>query len=231
MRKSKQIAEDMRLAMMMANQLSKQIDKAEKAGASECKKKKAAEVAIAPRAAAAPSGLSPVATPSKKPRREDSAATSPPHSGPGPNEISFLLQWGTVIQPGHAFQKPVFDPAMMDGRWLACPSDFQIGQVLRFAQEFLPVIEPGQKAIYTARCRGMKICNSITLLQLSQRIWDPSFGVLTLVVSPEEPCPSPMQASMLLERNPSLVPMQNLAILEEKLTSDGCDLQLEEVKV
>jgi hypothetical protein len=29
-RKSKQIAEDMRLAMMMANQLSKQIDKAEK---------------------------------------------------------------------------------------------------------------------------------------------------------------------------------------------------------
>jgi hypothetical protein len=40
-----------------------------------------------------------------------------------------------------------------------------------------------------------------------------------------------MQASMLLERNPSLVPMQNLAILEEKLTSDGCDLQLEEVKV
>jgi hypothetical protein len=29
-RKSKQIAEDMRLAMMMASQLSKQIDKAEK---------------------------------------------------------------------------------------------------------------------------------------------------------------------------------------------------------
>ena len=31
-RKSKQIAEDMRLAMMMASQLSKQIDKAEKVG-------------------------------------------------------------------------------------------------------------------------------------------------------------------------------------------------------
>jgi hypothetical protein len=117
--------------------------------------------------------------------RFSSAAESPSFIGPGPNDISFLLQWGTVIQPGHAFQKPVFDPAMMDGRWLVCPNFFQIGQVIRFAQEFLPSIEQGQKAVYTARCRGMKICNSITLLQLSQRIWDASFGVLTLVVSPE----------------------------------------------
>ncbi len=91
-RKSKQIAEDMRLAMMMANQLSKQIDKAEKvkdvirvyracrfltvlyqAGASECRKKKAAaEAAVTPRSAAAPAAHSPVVTPSKKHKREDS---------------------------------------------------------------------------------------------------------------------------------------------------------------
>jgi hypothetical protein len=90
-----------------------------------------------------------------------------------------------VIKPGRAFQKPVFDPAMMDARLLSCPINFQIGQVIRFAQEFLPPIEAGQKVVYTARCRGIKMCNSITLLQLSQRIWDASFGVLTLVVSPE----------------------------------------------
>jgi hypothetical protein len=30
-----------------------------------------------------------------------------------------------------------------------------------------------------------------------------------------------MQASMLLERNPSLVPLQNLAVLEEKLAADN----------
>jgi hypothetical protein len=91
-RKSKQIAEDMRLAMMMANQLSKEIDKSEKvkdvmrvyracghltvlyqAGASECKKKKAAaEAAVTPRSAAAPAAHSPVVTPSKKHKREDS---------------------------------------------------------------------------------------------------------------------------------------------------------------
>ena len=39
----------------------------------------------------------------------------------------------------------------------------------------------------------------------------------------QEPCPSPMQASMLLERNPSLVPLQNLAKLDEKLAADHCD--------
>jgi hypothetical protein len=72
-RKSKQIAEDMRLAMMMACQLSKQIDKAERvsdamnchrlvivlltslrqAGASEVKKKKAAEAVLSPPSVAA----------------------------------------------------------------------------------------------------------------------------------------------------------------------------------
>jgi hypothetical protein len=36
-----------------------------------------------------------------------------------------------------------------------------------------------------------------------------------------------MQASMLLERNPSLVPMQNLSKLEEKLAADGCDVHHE----
>jgi hypothetical protein len=51
------------------------------------------------------------------------------------------------------------------------------------------------------------------------------------VTRSQEPCPSPMQASMLLERNPSLVPIENLAKLEEKLGADGCNLQLEEVKV
>lgn len=93
-RKSKQIAEDMRLAMMMANQLSKQIDKAERvseilglvflcvpltalnqAGASDCKKKKAADavgVAATPRLSAAPPSPSPASTPSKKSKREDS---------------------------------------------------------------------------------------------------------------------------------------------------------------
>jgi len=45
-------------------------------------------------------------------------------------------------------------------------------------------------------------------------------GDLTLS---QEPCPSPMQASMLLERNPSLVPLQNLAKLDEKLAADHCD--------
>lgn len=221
-RKSKQIADDMRLAMMMASQLSKQIDKEEKAGASDFKKKKAAEVAICP----PPAPLSPLQSSgspsnssSKKPKHESTGAT-PTRSGTGTLDISFLLQWGLVIKPGRAFQKPVFDPSMMDARLLSCPINFQIGQVLRFAQEFLPPIEAGQKVVYTARCRGIKICNSITLLQLSQRIWDASFGVLTLVVSPEEPCPNPMQASMLLERNPSLVPLQNHAILEEKLAAD-----------
>ncbi len=33
-----------------------------------------------------------------------------------------------------------------------------------------------------------------------------------------------MQASMLLERNASLVPMQNIAILEEKLSADNWNL-------
>jgi len=114
-----------------------------------------------------------------------SAATSEGCVVGGPLDMPFLLQWGTVIKPGHAFQKPVFDPASMDGKWLSCPCSFQIGQVLRFAQEFLPPIQLGQRVVYTARCRGLKICSSITLQQLSQRIWDPSFGFLTLVVSPE----------------------------------------------
>jgi hypothetical protein len=113
------------------------------------------------------------------------AATSPSNNVGGPHDISFLLQWGTVIKPGKAVQKPVFDAVTMDGRWLSCPNNLQVGHVLRLAQEFLPPIEPGQRVLYTARCRGLKICNSISLLQLSQRIWDPSFGVLTLVVSPE----------------------------------------------
>ena len=91
-RKSKQIAEDMRLAMMMACQLSKQIDKAERvsvamhchrlasvlltslhqAGASEVKKKKAAEAVLSPPSAAASArhtSGSPGSNSSKQPKR------------------------------------------------------------------------------------------------------------------------------------------------------------------
>ncbi len=47
----------------------------------------------------------------------------------------------------------------------------------------------------------------------------------------QEPCPSPMQACMLLERNPSLVPSHNLAKLEEMLAAEGYDLHHEDGKV
>ena len=42
------------------------------------------------------------------------------------------------------------------------------------------------------------------------------------LICSQEPCPSPMQASMLLERNPSLVPLKNIAKLEEKLGAQNC---------
>jgi hypothetical protein len=44
-----------------------------------------------------------------------------------------------------------------------------------------------------------------------------------IVTIMQEPCPSPYQASLLLERNPSLVPLHNLAKMEEKLAADNCD--------